>query len=272
MSILQSEFRQARRGCGQGDVVFERMKKDDNWQLLIEGMFGYQWTKKVTPLTNEINDALYEESQGITDIAVKLYAMTQIKAISSGKEEITSKLIKRVAKDNFQLIKPMMDALKSGNINRIAKFEDIASINIDDFLNKEISNINLINSKLKELQNLQSNRSVVNNEKIKEQAIVKLLELDVEPNKAKKCVEKVLDVSNINIEINELVKKAFKLTFNDVDKNHEVKKRNKKVEIKNKNDLRLIVKEAKKNNLSAYQALIDAGYIKEIDNDFFEVG
>ncbi|MDK2934717.1 MAG: hypothetical protein PWP27_2527 [Clostridiales bacterium] len=81
MPILQSEFRQARRGSGQGDMIWERMKQDDSWDILIEGMWDYQWVKKPTHLTQELKDVLYEESQGITDIAVKLYVMAQIRAI-----------------------------------------------------------------------------------------------------------------------------------------------------------------------------------------------
>ena len=47
-------------------------------------LWDYQWTKKEVPLTPEISDIMYEESQGIIDIAVKLYAMAQIRAIYSG--------------------------------------------------------------------------------------------------------------------------------------------------------------------------------------------
>ncbi|WP_217582127.1 ATP-binding protein, partial [Lysinibacillus sp. GbtcB16] len=43
ISILQSEFRQARRGSGQGDMVWGQMPKDDTWDLFVEGMWDYQW-------------------------------------------------------------------------------------------------------------------------------------------------------------------------------------------------------------------------------------
>ena len=62
LSVLQSEFRQARRGSGQGDMIWERLSKDKSWELIINAFWDYQWTKKEVPLTPELSDVLYEES------------------------------------------------------------------------------------------------------------------------------------------------------------------------------------------------------------------
>jgi hypothetical protein len=94
LSVLQAEFRQARRGSGQGDGSWDRLENDDNWDLLINGMWKYQWMQNYVPLTKEIKDALYYESQGIIDLVIKIYALSQWKAISSGEENITPDLIK----------------------------------------------------------------------------------------------------------------------------------------------------------------------------------
>ena len=50
------------------------------------------------------------------DIAVKLYAMAQIKAIADGTELVTVKAIKEVAAEKLRLVKPMLDALRSGDM------------------------------------------------------------------------------------------------------------------------------------------------------------
>lgn len=131
MGVLQGKFRQARRGSGQGDLVFERLDNDINFNLLINAIWGYQWTKKPTALTDELIDILYDQSQGIIDITVKLYALAQTKAISSGKEAITPELIKQVADESLKLVKPMLNALRTGNIIEIAKYPDIYTGNID---------------------------------------------------------------------------------------------------------------------------------------------
>ncbi|MDU6878934.1 MAG: ATP-binding protein [Clostridium botulinum] len=131
MGVLQGKFRQARRGSGQGDLVFERLDNDINFKLLINAIWGYQWTKKPTALTDELIDTLYDQSQGIIDITVKLYALAQTKAISSGKETITPELIKQVADESLRLVKPMLNALRTGNVREMAKYPDIYTGNID---------------------------------------------------------------------------------------------------------------------------------------------
>jgi len=137
MSVLQSEFRQARRGSGQGDMVWERLQKDSNWDLLMGALWDYQWTKKEVPFTTEISDVMYTESQGIIDIAVKLYAMAQIRAIYSGIEEVNAGLIRQVAQENLKLVHPMLEALKSGDFRRISQFEDISTVDFEEFISSE---------------------------------------------------------------------------------------------------------------------------------------
>ena len=51
----------------------------------------------------------------------------------SGTEVITSELIQSVAKENFKLVKPMIDALKTSDIKKIALYEDIAT-DMTDFM------------------------------------------------------------------------------------------------------------------------------------------
>lgn len=271
LSILQGQFRQARRGCGQGDMILEPMKNDDNWDLIMEGMWDYQWTKKPVPYTKEFKDVIFEECQGITDIAVKIFAMSQIRAISSGKEEITPKLIHNVAKDNFRLIRPMIEALRSGNLNSLSKFEDLLPINIDNFINQEREKI-VLNSKIKELQNEKKQKEKSNKDYVKEQAIIKLVDLDVEQSKAKRLVEEVINKIGVNAEIKEIVKEAYKTSLKlDIDKKT---KRNitKKEQLENHRDMRVIVKEGKHKNMTAYEALYGKGYIKRVEEDFFRAG
>ncbi|NLK96564.1 MAG: AAA family ATPase [Epulopiscium sp.] len=270
MSILQSEFRQARRGSGQGDMVWERMKQDESWEILIEGMWDYQWVKKPTPLTQELKDVLYEESQGITDIAVKLYAMTQIRAIATGKEEITPSLIRYVAKENLKLVRPMLDALRTGNINKIVEFGDICSLDIDEFMGGQLNQINL-NEKIKEAQKLKKKINA-NNENIKEQAVLKLLDLDIEPKKAKRFVELVLENNSGVIDVKEIVKKAFALII-ESETEASVNKRKERTLIKfSESDLRYIIEEGKKKQISAYEALKNSGYIKPYNSDLQRIG
>lgn len=270
---LRGDFRQARRGSsgGQGDMVLERLKKDTNWDLILEGMWDYQWVRKPTPITQEFKDVLYDESGGITDIAIKLFVMAQVRAISSGKEVLTPSLIKKVAKENLQLIQPMISALRSGDIKAISRYEDITPIDVEGFINQEFATVSM-NEKIKELQTAKKKQEKDWKTNVKEQAILKLIELGIESSKAKKCVDSVMEQQGEDLDVRGIVKEAFKLSINIVESSPQPTKKPKKKELQNKQDLRLIVSEGKANGLSAHESLKEKGIIKVIENDFFSVG
>lgn len=270
LPYLRGDFRQARRGSSQGDMIMERMKKDSNWDLILEGMWDYQWVRKPTPLTQEIKDIMFDESGAITDIAIKLFMMSQVKAISSGKEEITPSLIRKVARENLQLIQPMINALRSGDIKAISRYEDITPIDIEGFINKEFATTSM-NHKIKELQKAKKRQEMDWKTNVKEQAILKLIELDVEPSRAKKCVDLVIEQQGEDLDVRGIVKEAFKLTISIEENSPQPTKKPKKMELQNKQDLRLIVSEGKENGLSAHEALNEKGIIKSVENDFFNV-
>ena len=64
MSILQSEFRQARRGSGQGDLLWDRMQNDLSWEIFVTSMWKHQWTRSKIPLTEEMRNISVKESRG----------------------------------------------------------------------------------------------------------------------------------------------------------------------------------------------------------------
>ena len=202
LSVLQSEFRQARRGSGQGDLIWSRMKNDLSWETLLQAMWKYQWTRKSTPLTGELKDAIYSESQGIIDIAVKLYAMAQVKAITTGTERVTPKAIREVAAEKLRLVRPMLDALRSGDIKKIARYEDIRPIDVEDYFTAQMNK--LIPSGPYEHTQPKS---------LEEQAVIKLLEMDIPSKQALSCVRKVIKQSASAQPLSNVVKKAFKLAL-----------------------------------------------------------
>ncbi|HYE10178.1 MAG TPA: ATP-binding protein [Patescibacteria group bacterium] len=266
LSVLQSEFRQARRGSGQGDLVWERMKNDIQWELLIRGLWRYQWTKEYTPLTNELKDALYEESQGIVDIAIKLFAMAQMKAIATGKEIITPGLIKHVAKESLRLVKPMLDALKSNDIKQIAKYDDIKPIDIQGFYEEYYNQLNE-----KEIRKKSQAQSKQATEKfsIMESAVLKLIDLGIEAETAKTSVEKAMDNAD-NHDLNAIAREAVKIALQiEKSEGSQSRKSSSKRRIEYaESDLRLLQKEANKINISMYDMLKSKGYIKNPVEEF----
>jgi len=244
MSILQSEFRQARRGSGQGDLIWDRMQNDLSWEIMLKSMWKNQWTKKQTVLSKELSDTIYDESQGIIDIAVKLYAMTQIKVIADGTETITVKAVKEVAAEKLRLVKPMLDALRSGDIKKLLMYEDIKPISIEDYLAVQSGRTININLGQDEILSLE------------EQAILKLLEMDIPSKIARSAVKKVLGKVGAAQPISQVVLKAVKIALNT-----EINK-NKPVPDAEDNRLQKIAGE------SAYDNLKKSGVVTENADEF----
>ena len=136
IDLLSKEFAEARRAAGQGDMIWSHLPKNEVWDLLIESIFRYQFTKTPTRLSAPLSDALYEESQGIVDIAVKLYMFAQWEVIGYGNEIITPQLISRVARKYLNLAGPILDALRKHDYERLKAIGDIkpALLSLDQFM------------------------------------------------------------------------------------------------------------------------------------------
>jgi hypothetical protein len=140
LPLLRGEFRQARRGSGQGDLVWDRMAEDDIWQLFVESLWRYQYVRRATKLTAELSHVLYDVSQGITDFAVKAYLLAQVRAITSGKEAITESVIRSVAADSFRLANPVLDMLRKGDRQALASLEsrDVCPVDLDSHVQEAL--------------------------------------------------------------------------------------------------------------------------------------
>ncbi|MDP4092954.1 MAG: ATP-binding protein [Bacillota bacterium] len=274
MSVLQSEFRQARRGSGhQGDLIWENMNRDDEWDLLVEGMWEYQWTREKIPLTKELQDVLYEESQGIVDILIKLYAMAQMRAIATAEEKVTADLIKKVAKDNLKLVRPMLNALKSGNREEIDRYKDISPIDIDAFKEKQLKLLKL-NEKIK-LKKAQIEKKQDEKDKTYEDVVLKLVEFDVSPERAKRAAREVIYTIQGEITTEIAFKEAFKILLcEDAEKDKSnVKRRISRINVKEEaDDLRTIVKNGRNEKKSAYESIKMAGVIRNPVEEFIMTG
>ena len=268
LGIVQSEFRQARRGSGiSGDMICDRMQNDQVWELLVNTIWHYQWTKKETNLTQEFIDTLYDETQGITDLLKKVYGMAQVQAIVSGREEISTTLIRKVARENLKLVQPVINALRSGNIREIARYDDVyTGVDLNSMLNKAKLGIEL-DMRAKVVQKNMEEKKQENLMERSQKSVLKLIELGFEARKAQKTVDSLtsketdLDVNNIVIQAVTMLTGGVKATKilkkEKPDKNHD------------SSDLRHIVEVGKKQGKSAFEALLQCGYIKTFETDFF---
>ena len=203
LPILQSEFRQARRGSGQGDLIWERMQNDISWDVMIRAMWKNQWTREHTPLTDELKNVLYDESQGILDIAVKLYAFAQAKVIGDGTEKVTAAAIREVAAVKLKLLKNYLDAIRSGDVKKMAQYEDITPITATDYISAQFGRVSSGADFGREAEL-----------SLEEQAVIKLLELDIPSKTARLAVKKALGNAKIGQPLATVAKKAFKIALN----------------------------------------------------------
>lgn len=143
--IFELELQAGRRSAGFGSLFWEPMQhgltrvdpktgkpRRTEWQAFTDKLWRYQWlTKREEVLSDEIRDCWLDLSQGVLDIVVKLFVLAQMRAISTGLERITVKLLRTVYEQELKPVHPMLDALRRGEPELITKYSDLQLPGID---------------------------------------------------------------------------------------------------------------------------------------------
>jgi len=129
--LYSKDFKIARRITSLGSVSWDRMEQNNNWGMLIETLWKYQWLKKKSELTDELIQVLYDLSQGVIDILIKLYMLSQWRAMITGVESLSVRLIEAVYADELKPVHRMLKALKSGDPTQIEKYDDLVMPSIE---------------------------------------------------------------------------------------------------------------------------------------------
>lgn len=133
LDIVQLDFRSARRATGVGSQFWDRLQRGDEWDEFVGEMWSYQWTRVHTEYDAAVSEALYDESQGVIDIVLKLFIFAQLRVIARAEldptadqsEAMTPELIREVAAEDLQMIRPMIEALRSNDRRAIERFDDL---------------------------------------------------------------------------------------------------------------------------------------------------
>jgi hypothetical protein len=135
LPIFAGEFRQARRASGEGSIVWNRMPYDESWDDFIEEMWSFQWLRNAQSLDEAIKNKLYELSQGVADIVVKLFCLAQARSIllaqSPVDEFISIQLLEDVFEEEFSTVSPMLEALRENNERKLQECADIVLPDIE---------------------------------------------------------------------------------------------------------------------------------------------
>lgn len=143
--IFEGDLRSARRGAGFGSICWDPMKDETpqihpdtgrlmktEWIAFTNALWKYQWLKhRDLTLSEEIRTCWFDLSQGVLDIVVKLFVLAQHRAITTDLERITTKLLKQVYQDELKPVHPMIEALRSGDPEKIAIYSDLVIPDID---------------------------------------------------------------------------------------------------------------------------------------------
>lgn len=280
LHLISREFSQIRRSAGQGDFVWGNFAHDEIWDFFLENLWQYQWTQKEVALTEELSETLYEESQGIPDIAVKLYMITQWQAIGES-EKISSSLIREVAKENLKLAKPILDALKARDYETLSQISDMYPPirNLDNFFNKAKERVT-VEGALNTLRNQQ--KAASHNDSSDQSMLFEvaqwLVDAGIDVKLARECAQKAIDRNGQGFDLTKVKQDAiaFALKLN-LDHPAEEKpsakrpKKNPKIDdSKFPGDLRGVLKESKEEGKNPYDALKESGLIQS-DQDIFAI-
>lgn len=123
--LLQLELMMTRRACDEGSLFWDRMPIGEEWDYFINKLWGYQWTKTFVPLNEELKEVMYDESQGITAIAVNLFRLSQERALLRDVERLSVELIRDVARNELAILQPMIEAYRTGKPQDVLQFADM---------------------------------------------------------------------------------------------------------------------------------------------------
>lgn len=282
MKLLSGSFSQARRSTGQGDLIIDRLTEKAEWDFFLESLWKYQWTATSTPLRLPLKKKMYELSQGIIDIAVKLYMLAQWQAIDDGKnnEKISVGLLEEVAKQHMQLVQPML---------RVLRRKDRDALTLIDDLYPKWDVLDLYLQRVSEKVNIQGEvrTNIIRNEKVvqDQEKLIELVKTAIDfgasSEIAQHVAEKILQSNESDKDMvylrKQLIQEIFIYTAaEDVEKpNYQEKKaqgvrqvnrRKKKELILDEDDLRNAAAGNTKDTEAIYDKLLDMGSIPSKDD------
>lgn len=270
--VFRGNFRQARRAASEGSIMWDRMKRDsDEWHFFIESLWDFQGLKKLAELTDELMNAFYDECQGITAVAVILFILAQERALEENKEEITIDIIKKTAKNDLKMIKPMIKALRDNNLAQIIKYEDI-SLNLDEIAMNYKEDMEFAGA-IKEKFNERKKSIELKKKSTIENLILDLTGMGIFDNLSttdiKKICENIVDKSYVDEEYSSQKLRAVKKA---VELNETLKEnKNRKKRYENNEGLISIYEEAQKQKKHPYELLKEKGFIKNPLEEFLKV-
>lgn len=151
--VLSMDFRQSRRASGHGLAPWDRLHpgsagNPSEWDDFLDILWQFQWVKHPVPLDPAFSHYMFECSQGVIDLAIKLFTSAQARAMLDGTEKLTPELLEAVFDDEFKLMHPVIEALRSDNIELLSQYDDVAPLNMQQHLDRVNRKLSMMKSPL----------------------------------------------------------------------------------------------------------------------------
>lgn len=153
--FMLSNMRTARRFASMGSFNWERLtpttsrkrktergeeiveEPDADWQRFIDVVWRTNVLREdEVYMPREVEQKLYELTQGVVDFMMKLLILSQMRAMTLSThnaeipEKLTPRLLEKVFEDHFSHIVPMVEALRLNDEKKIESFEDISFVDV----------------------------------------------------------------------------------------------------------------------------------------------
>jgi AAA domain len=281
MYLYKKSLAVSRRGIPDmyNENVTGLMLEDSwEWNEFIQNLWDLQYTTEYTPLTEDLKKVMHHQTLGIPDIAVKLFMHVQAKAILNGeKEKITVSLLNDVASKSLRLLQPVFKKIRRGNtIELLDELEDVRLDwdSFNDYFKQASHRVNLYGKAAKDHSrvNQQKNKDSILNE-LEEFALNLVSSIELAESLALtvfQASEGMGDKANMFVHLAKLAlaNNQLDLVTENVSKEMVLTKSSKQKKIKpllEQCDIRYIVNEGLKKELSTEESLFEAGLIKNYD-------
>lgn len=160
--VFGMDASKGRRGTGHGFPDWDRFEEasipdinsdsdgrpaKSEWQEFLQTLWSYQWVREPVALDASFSATMYHLSQGIVDIAIKLFAAAQVETIFNKTERISTDTLYLVYDTQMRLLHDMMDALREGDPTALEKYPDIAPFNVQSMVDLAAKKVRAATSK-----------------------------------------------------------------------------------------------------------------------------
>jgi hypothetical protein len=141
--VLGLNYRQGRRSVGHGFPAWPLFSSsgaisDENtwgeWEQFLTSLWTYQWIRKPVPLTQPMADTMTSCSQKNPDIAIKLFACAQWRAMLDDSETFSVHTIVSILEHELSIMRPMIDAMRTNDTAMLRTYDDIPLVTFGTLL------------------------------------------------------------------------------------------------------------------------------------------